>query len=71
MQSVYVARDPEEKRVQRAFMQYYLPQNFGLLRKALKRAGRDDLIGYGKDCIVPPEKRNPMKNAVDKSRRYR
>ena len=71
MRPVYVAKSPHEKRMQRALMQYYLPRNFGLIRQALRQAGREDLIGYGKDCLVPPENAKPGKNAVDKSRRNR
>ena len=56
MQRVYVARTPEEKAMQRALMQYYLPKNFAVIRKALRRAGREDLIGAGRDCLVPPER---------------
>lgn len=53
MQPVFVARSPEEKAMQRALMQYKNPQNQPLVRKALRLAGREDLIGYGKQCLVP------------------
>ena len=56
MQPVFVARSPEEKAMQRALMQYKNPQNQPLVRKALRLAGREDLIGYGKQCLVPPER---------------
>ncbi|MBS1409476.1 MAG: YgiQ family radical SAM protein [Christensenellaceae bacterium] len=56
MQPVFVARSPEEKAMQRALMQYKNPQNQPLVRKALRIAGREDLIGYGKQCLVPPER---------------
>ena len=66
MQPVFVARSPEEKAMQRALMQYKNPQNQPLVRKALRLAGREDLIGYGKQCLVPPERdmrddRRPMR----------
>ena len=51
---VYVPRNPQEKAMQRALLQYKRPQNFELVRKALHIAGRDDLIGYGGKCLVPP-----------------
>ena len=54
MQEVYVARDPEEKRMQRALLQFKNPDNIPLVIKALKKAGREDLIGYDKDCLVRP-----------------
>ena len=54
MQPVYVPRDPAEKALQRALMQYNKPQNRALVEKALRRAGREDLIGWDKDCLIPP-----------------
>lgn len=55
MQPVFVARAPQEKAMQRALMQYRNPQNRVLVRKALRLAGREDLIGFGPKCLVPPE----------------
>jgi len=57
MERVYVARSQEEKGMQRALMQYFLPRNYGIIRKALKQAGREDLIGSGRLCLVPEEMR--------------
>ena len=51
---VYVP-DEEEKRLQRALLQPTRPQNARHVREALRRAGREDLIGYGKECLVRPE----------------
>ena len=56
MEPVFVARSPEDKAMQRALMQYREPRNRPLVRKALRLAGREDLIGYGKQCLVPPER---------------
>ena len=56
MKSVYVATDYHEKQLQRALLQYNRPQNAPLVREALIRLGRDDLIGYGAECLVRPEK---------------
>ena len=53
---VYVARDPEEKRMQRALLQCTRPESEKLVRKALALAGREDLIGFGPHCLVRPEK---------------
>ena len=55
MKPVYVPRSPDEKAMQRALMQFFMPQYRSLARKALKKAYRDDLIGFGKDALVPPE----------------
>ncbi len=54
MQPVYVARDPHEKALQRALLQWKNPKNRWLVIEALNRAGRRDLIGYGPRCLVPP-----------------
>ncbi len=54
MKPVYVATDYHEKQLQRALLQYNRPQNAPLVREALKKAGREDLIGFGKDCLVRP-----------------
>ncbi len=56
MQSVYVPRTPEEKAQQRALLQYFKPENRQFVLSALKKAGRYDLIGHGKNCLVAPDK---------------
>lgn len=55
MEPVYVARDPEEKAMQRALLQYKRPENYALVHKALIKAGRKDLIGFGKECLIRPK----------------
>jgi len=52
---VYVARDPQEKAMQRALLQFKRPENYALVHKALIKAGRKDLIGYGKECLIRPK----------------
>lgn len=54
MKPVYVATDYHEKQLQRALLQYNRPQNADLVREALQKAGREDLIGYGEECLVRP-----------------
>lgn len=54
MQSVYVPKTPHEKAMQRALIQYGKPQNYNLVEEALKKAGREDLIGYDKHCLIRP-----------------
>lgn len=54
MKPVYVAKSPHEKALQRALIQYRNPKNRDLVREALRRAGRTDLIGYDKRCLVRP-----------------
>ena len=52
MRDVYVARDPHEKAMQRALIQYRNPRNYELVRQALVKARRFDLIGTGEECLV-------------------
>ena len=54
MSEVYVPRSAHEKAMQRALLQYTVPANHRLVVEALKAAGREDLIGYGKGCLVKP-----------------
>ena len=56
MEAVYVPRTPQQKAEQRALLQYFKPENREIVRKALKKAGRFDLIGTGKNCLVSPER---------------
>lgn len=56
MEAVYVPRSPHEKAMQRALMQYRNPANEALVREALLKAGRRDLIGYGPKCLLRPQK---------------
>ncbi len=53
---VYVCKNPHEKAMQRALIQYRNPKNYELVREALKLAGRDDLIGFDKKCLIKPRK---------------
>ena len=57
MEPVYVPKSPHEKALQRALIQYRNPKNHDLVREALHRAGREDLIGFDKRCLVRPAKR--------------
>ena len=56
MEPVYVARDPHEKALQRALLQWRRPEMRPLVIQALERADRTDLIGYGPDCLIRPQK---------------
>lgn len=57
MKKVHVATDPEEKRLQRALLQYNRRENADAVRKALRLAGREDLIGFSESCLVRPEEK--------------
>ena len=62
---VYVCKNPHEKAMQRALIQYRNPKNYELVREALMKAGREDLIGFDKKCLIRPKnigKQNPSGN---------
>lgn len=54
MQEVYVAKDPHDKALQRALLQYFDPKFSDLVREALKKSGRNDLIDFSAGCLVRP-----------------
>ena len=59
---VYVCKNPHEKAMQRALIQYRNPKNYELVKEALIKAGREDLIGFDKKCLIRPRnigKQNP------------
>ncbi len=62
-EKVYTAKSYEEKQMQRALLQYWLPENRVLVRRALRMAHRQELIGYGRKCLVPPESTHGEKAA--------
>lgn len=59
--AVHVCRNPHEKAMQRALIQYRNPNNYELVKEALIKGGREDLIGFDKKCLIRPRK---MKEAV-------
>lgn len=71
-EKVYVPRSPHEKAIQRALMQYKNPANRELVLEGLKLAGRMDLVGYGKQCLLRPDKYKsgpPDKNMKSQGRK--
>ena len=56
MEPVYVCKNPHEKAMQRALIHYRNPKNYDLVWEALKLAGREDLIGFDKKCLIKPRK---------------
>lgn len=82
LKEVYVPRSESEKAMQRALLQYFIPENKPLVIKALIKAGRRDLIGNDKKCLVTPlpgqtsggyykQNKNNLKNGKDKYAKYR
>lgn len=61
MEPVYVPRDPHEKAMQRALIQYRNPKNYELVREALEKGHRTDLIGYDKKCLIRPRRGESVK----------
>ena len=57
-QKVYVPKNPHEKAMQRALIQYRNPELYDLVLEALKRAGRMDLVGFGPKCLIRPRRSN-------------
>ena len=62
---VHVAKAMRERKMQRALMQFFKPENYFEVREALRQAGRSDLIGDGCDCLIPSK---PPREAVDRRR---
>ncbi len=82
LKEVYVPKTEDEKAMQRALLQYFIPKNKPLVIKALIKAGRRDLIGNDKKCLVTPmpgqsggypkqNNKNNRKNGKDKYAKYR
>lgn len=78
MEPVYVAKDPKEKAMQRALIQFQKKENYNFVYEALLKVGRKDLIGFGKDCLIRPKGDNKVakstglskKNKKDKNKKY-
>jgi uncharacterized radical SAM protein YgiQ len=65
MQPVQVATRPSDRALQRALLQFFLPENYFEVKKALKRAGREDLIGDGPECLIPARPSPQAREARD------
>ena len=72
-QKVYVCKNPHEKAMQRALIQYRNPKNYELVYEALMAADRKDLIGFDKNCLIKPRKMAYMqdKGKPDKEKAYK
>jgi hypothetical protein len=65
-EQVYVAKGLRDRKMQRALMQFFKPENYFMVREALIQAGRQDLIGGGCDCLIPAQ---PPREALEARRR--
>ena len=57
MKKVYIPKDPKEKAMQRALLQYRKKENYALVAQALMLANREDLIGFTAKCLIKPKRR--------------
>lgn len=71
LEPIYVAKNPHDKALQRALLQYYNPKNAALCREALKRAHRTDLIGNGPQCLVKDDPKHPVHQNYNKGNTQR
>lgn len=75
LEKVFVAKNPHDKALQRALMQYFNPKNYDLVYEALKKAGRSDLIGTSAKCLIKQKAndranvRNQVNYKYDKKRK--
>ncbi|MCR5254411.1 MAG: YgiQ family radical SAM protein [Acetatifactor sp.] len=67
--SVYVCKNPHEKAMQRALIQYRDPKNYDLVKEALIKAGRSDLIGFDEKCLIKPRQFKKADNKIKKGDR--
>lgn len=70
-EKVYTAKSYEEKKMQRALMQYWLPKNHDIVRKALHMAHREDLIGLGSKCLVRPREQDRQEHPGHPRRQHK
>jgi uncharacterized radical SAM protein YgiQ len=63
---VKITKGLRDRRMQRALLQFFKPENYFEVRRALEQAGRHDLIGSGCDCLIPER---PPREALDRKRR--
>lgn len=70
-EKVYTAKSYEEKKMQRALMQYWLPKNHDIVRKALHMAHREDLIGFGPKCLVRPREQDRQEHPGHPRRQHK
>ena len=66
LKPVHIAKHLRDRRLQRALLQFFKPENYFEVRKALEQAGRQDLIGSGCDCLIPEK---PPKAVLSRRRR--
>lgn len=71
LKEVYVPKNPKEKAMQRALMQYFIPKNRELVLQALKQTGRLDLVGNGKNCLITAPKSFKPKTEDKRKKKFK
>ncbi|MGN0307634.1 MAG: DUF3362 domain-containing protein, partial [Lachnospiraceae bacterium] len=71
MRPVYVCKNPHEKAMQRALIQYRNPKNYELVREALIKGGREDLIGFERHCLIPPRRFEEKRKRVSQKEKIK
>ncbi len=69
MKPVYIPKNPHEKAMQRALIQYRDPKNYDLVMEALQKSGRMDLVGYGRQCLIRPRRQGEKQESDQRLRR--
>jgi len=64
--AVTITKGLKDRRMQRALLQFFKPENYFEVRRSLEQAGRQDLIGSGCDCLIPER---PPREALNRKRR--
>ncbi|WP_246151702.1 YgiQ family radical SAM protein [Rubripirellula reticaptiva] len=72
-QPIYIAKAMKERKMQRALMQFFKPENYFEVREALRSVGRMDLVGDGCECLIPskPPKQAQARRREDANKRFR
>ncbi len=60
MEKIYVPRSEKERKMQRALLQYRKKENYNIVKEALKKAGREDLIGFSDKCLIKPQNKEDI-----------
>lgn len=68
MEEIFVPKTKEEKKMQRALLQYRKKENYDIVHKALELAGRKDLIGFAPNCLIKPTKEEAINATKQKSK---
>ena len=68
---IFSAKSKEQRTLHKAFLRYHDPENWPMLRKALRRMGKAELIGHGDSCLVPPESRREKEIQRRESRKVK